>query len=112
MHEEDTVTLKTLYAWLQNLSDGRESIVDEDHIVRLTTSTTGTSIDWTCHHRIPPLFSKLKVALRGRRFTNIKHIQAAVTRKLRAEQMEELSRAFEDLYTYSQWYIYRTPLTT
>ncbi|GBM65689.1 hypothetical protein AVEN_87114-1 [Araneus ventricosus] len=64
-------------------------------------------------HRIPQtmsppdffMFPKLKEALKGRRFTDITHIQASVTWVLKAVPVEEFSRAYDDLYTRCQRFI-------
>ncbi|GBL72646.1 hypothetical protein AVEN_127898-1 [Araneus ventricosus] len=48
------------------------------------------------------LFPKLTVALKGKRFADITHIQAVVTRELKAVPVEEFSRSFDVLYTRSQ----------
>ncbi|GBL80396.1 hypothetical protein AVEN_92298-1 [Araneus ventricosus] len=48
------------------------------------------------------LFHKLRVALERRRCADITHIQAVVTRELKAIPVEEFSRAFDDLYTRCQ----------
>ncbi|GBM11919.1 hypothetical protein AVEN_209619-1 [Araneus ventricosus] len=51
------------------------------------------------------LFPKFKVALKGRRFIDITHIQAAVAQKWKALPVDEFSRAFDDLYTRCQRFI-------
>ncbi|GBM79441.1 hypothetical protein AVEN_213295-1 [Araneus ventricosus] len=45
---------------------------------------------------------KLKVAPKGRRFTEFTHIQAALSRELKTVEVEEFSIAFDDLYTLSE----------
>ncbi|GBM72455.1 hypothetical protein AVEN_6987-1 [Araneus ventricosus] len=47
-------------------------------------------------------FTKLKVTLKGRKFSDITHIQAVVTWELKAIPVKEFSRAFNDLYICCQ----------
>ncbi|GBO01446.1 hypothetical protein AVEN_176516-1 [Araneus ventricosus] len=48
------------------------------------------------------LLPKLKGTLKGRQFTDIAYIQAAVIRELKAIPVEEFSRTFDDLYMRCQ----------
>ncbi|GBN78612.1 hypothetical protein AVEN_112537-1 [Araneus ventricosus] len=116
------MTLKTVYVWFKKFSAGRESGKDEHWSVRPTTANTAYRYKWievvfasTCVTELShPLYSpdlspldffqfhKPKITLKGQRFTDIMHIQAAATQELKDVPLEEFSRAFDDLYTHCQ----------
>ncbi|GBL77799.1 hypothetical protein AVEN_152997-1 [Araneus ventricosus] len=128
VYGDDTVSLKTLCTWFKKFIDGRESVEDKyrsgrptkgDHALRYNTrlvkrflpqhgvtelSPPPPPSQYSLDLSLPDffLFPKLKVALKGRRFTDIMHIEAAVTRQLKAVSVEEYSRTFDDLYTRCQ----------
>ncbi|GBL92987.1 hypothetical protein AVEN_54626-1 [Araneus ventricosus] len=111
----DTVTFKPLYTWFKKFIDGRESFEDEHGSGRPTTADNARwhnttlvkpfliqhgdtelshplpRIPHTCHYRTF-MFPKLKVALKGRRFTHLMHTETAVTRELKAVPVEEFSK--------------------
>jgi hypothetical protein len=48
------------------------------------------------------LFPKVKLALKGERFSDISDIQSGVTKQLKEVSLQDFLRALEDLYKRSQ----------
>ncbi|GBM33699.1 hypothetical protein AVEN_54827-1 [Araneus ventricosus] len=107
VYGDDTVTLKTLYTWFKKLIGGHEDehgsgrSITADNTRRHSTAKrflpqrgvtelshpSPYSPDLSLPHFFP--FPKHKVVLKGRRFTEIMDIEAAVTRDLKAVPVKE-----------------------
>ncbi|GBL64998.1 hypothetical protein AVEN_35363-1 [Araneus ventricosus] len=111
-HGDDTVTLKTVYAWFKKFSVGREKFSVGHRSGRPIKANNARPHTATLVKRFLPqygvtelshppyspdlspvdffLFPKLKMALKGRKFTDIMHIQAVMTPELKLHQWRSL----------------------
>ncbi|GFY08704.1 histone-lysine N-methyltransferase SETMAR [Trichonephila clavipes] len=87
VYEDQALSMKCVYEWFIRIRERHGSVSD-------------TPVD--CN---PPdffMFSRFKLALKGKRFDDISDIQRNVTRLLNSTSKEDFLQSFQDMYSRSQ----------